>query len=340
MAHPTHPLVTVILPVYNAEAYLAEAIGSILNQTFSDLELLIINDGSTDGSVDVINSFKDERIRLVHNDANLKLIATLNKGIELARGKYMARMDADDVSLSARVQKQVAVMEAHAEIGVCSCWFESFGAGANQVVKYPESHDAIRLMLLYQTALCHAAAMFRMEFLKRINFRYSPQFVHAEDLEIWVRLAPQTKFANVQEVLYKVRMHPASVSAVNEQIQKKHTIEILKMQLEKLGMILSEEEVIIFREIAYSNFKAEKQYITKAEVLLTRLSEANEKKHFINRDTLTDFIFQKWFHLCYNTTSLGAWVYDIFHQSPLSKLGTVPVMHKLKFALKGKFGLL
>ena len=111
--------VTVLMPVYNGEIYLKQAIESILHQTLSDFEFLIINDGSTDASVEIIQSIKDPSIRLLHNRTNLTLVPTLNKGLELARGEYVARMDCDDISLPERLAKQVEFMDRFRDVGVC-----------------------------------------------------------------------------------------------------------------------------------------------------------------------------------------------------------------------------
>ena len=123
----TSATVTVLMPVYNGEMYLREAIDSILHQTFTDFEFLIINDGSTDNSETIILSYDDSRIRYEKNDSNLKLIATLNKGIELAKGKYIVRMDADDISIPDRIEKQVAFLEKNPDVGICGSWFTAFG---------------------------------------------------------------------------------------------------------------------------------------------------------------------------------------------------------------------
>ena len=121
------PIVTVLMPVYNAEKYLAEAINSILNQTFTNYELLIINDGSTDKSEEIILKYSDKRIRYIKNDKNIRLVATLNKGIELAKGKYIARMDADDISVPTRLEKQITLLENNEDIGVCGSFLYVFG---------------------------------------------------------------------------------------------------------------------------------------------------------------------------------------------------------------------
>ena len=120
--YSSQPVISVILPVYNAERFLREAIDSVLKQTFVDFEFIILNDGSTDKTEDIILSYKDPRIRYVKNEKNLKLIKTLNKGVDMARGKYIARMDADDISLPERFEKEVAYLEAHPDVAVVSCY--------------------------------------------------------------------------------------------------------------------------------------------------------------------------------------------------------------------------
>jgi glycosyltransferase involved in cell wall biosynthesis len=327
------PLVTVLLPVYNAEAHLAEAIQSILSQTFRDFELLIINDGSTDRSAQVIASFKDERIRLVNNESNHKLIATLNKGFDLARGKYIARMDADDISLPQRLQRQFDFMESHSEVGICGSWFRSFGTHST-VVKYPEKDEDIRVMMLYQIPFSHPTVMLRREVVEKHHIRFLPEFIHAEDYEAWVRLIPLTKFANLPEVLLQYRLHEQSVSASYRGIQEKNTYKIISKVFENAGMRVSDEEIKLFREVAYAGFKAEKEFIERAESILRRLVESNDRTHYLPDAALKKFIFEKWFHLCYNTTSLGRWVYDYYHQSHLSGLGKLPLKRRLNFRFK------
>src|ERR1017187_7276972 len=121
------PYITVLMPVYNAAPFLREAIDSILNQTFKNFELLIINDGSTDNCEEIILTYKDPRIRYIKNETNIKLISTLNKGIKLSKGKYIVRMDADDISFPDRIEKQVNYMETNPAIALCGTWFSSFG---------------------------------------------------------------------------------------------------------------------------------------------------------------------------------------------------------------------
>jgi len=199
----SNPKVTVLMPVYNAEKYVGEAIESILNQTFKDFEFLIINDGSTDKSLDVINSYSDPRIRVVNNETNLGLSPTLNKGIDLSNGEYIARMDADDISLPTRLLKQSVHMDKHPEIGICGTWIEGFG---NPLLcgiwKTQKNHDELLCNLMYGSSFAHPSVILRKSILiKYQSIRYEDFYTPCEDYRLWYSLLKVTKGANLQEVL-------------------------------------------------------------------------------------------------------------------------------------------
>ncbi|MFT4982891.1 MAG: glycosyltransferase involved in cell wall biosynthesis, partial [Bacteroidia bacterium] len=160
-----HPLVTVLMPVYNAENYVETAIQSILEQTYVNFELLVIDDGSTDGSATIINGIDDSRINYVKNDVNLKLITTLNKGLKLAKGKYIARLDADDIAEKTRLQEQVDFMEANVVVGLSGTWYTAFGT-VNSTVRNPTSNQDIRFMALYQCPIIHPSTIFRTSVIR------------------------------------------------------------------------------------------------------------------------------------------------------------------------------
>lgn len=211
--------VTVLMPVYNGAKYLREAIESILNQTFSDFEFLIMNDGSTDESVTIINSYHDPRICLAHNERNLGLIHTLNRGMERAGGEYIARMDCDDISLPDRLSKQVALMERHPEIGVCGTWIQYF-MGRDDIIRLPVNHHEIKASLPTVCPIAHPTAMLRTSLVKNNGLYYSHDYPHAEDYEMWFRAAEITHLANIPEILLKYRIHPGQIcqTFIDEQL--------------------------------------------------------------------------------------------------------------------------
>ena len=164
-----NPLVTVLMSVYNGEKYLERAIKSILNQTFKDFEFLIINDGSTDNSVKIIQSFNDLRLRLIHNESNIGLIKTLNKGLKLSNGKYIARMDCDDISLPKRLSIQASFMEKYPEIGVCGSWVKIIGLGKKFINKYFKNTKKRERIFCSTRLLLIPPLLSEKIFLKNIN---------------------------------------------------------------------------------------------------------------------------------------------------------------------------
>jgi glycosyltransferase involved in cell wall biosynthesis len=168
--------VSVILSAYNAEKYLAIAVKSILDQTFGDFELFLINDASTDGTGDIIRSFSDTRIIHINNGINLGVAVSANKCMDAANGEYIARMDADDISLPHRFERQVKFMDENPDIGICGSWIDTIGPYNNYTNKYPADHAEIKYRMLYENFFCQPVIMLRKKFFDKFNLRYVPSF--------------------------------------------------------------------------------------------------------------------------------------------------------------------
>jgi len=223
----TYPRVSVLMPVYNGEKYLHQAIDSILGQTFTDFEFLIINDGSTDSSAELIESYNDPRIRLVHNKTNLKLIETLNKGIRLARGQYIARMDCDDISMSERLSKQVAFMDAHPEVDILGTGFyviDSNGKPSHKVL-FPLNHHFLCWSLCFYCPICHPSVLIKKNAVVKVG-GYDPEMLHAEDYDLWYRLSKKAKLANLPDILLYLRKHKDSICSINPLVHKETSTKI------------------------------------------------------------------------------------------------------------------
>lgn len=231
------PLVTVILPCYNGEKYIRLAIESILNQTYKNLEILVINDGSTDNSMSIIESYcaEDNRIILISNHINLGLIKTLNLGIDLAKGHYISRMDADDISHHSRIQKQVSYLIENPEIDLIGCRAISIGTDG-QILSKKESQlylekTTIKISSLLTQALFHGSILGKASVF--INNKYSEEYKHSEDFELWNRIQSQGfAIENLNESLYYYRINPIGVSATNTSWQNQSHNEASKKYLE------------------------------------------------------------------------------------------------------------
>lgn len=268
-------LVTVILPVHDAEAYVAEAIESILGQTCADFELLVIDDGSTDRSVEVVQGYRDPRVRLLRNPENIGISATLNRGLDAATGVYVARMDADDVSLPERLQKQVDFLDRNPDIGLAGAGMELFGAAEGAVVAPRADPDAVASSLPFFNPICHPSVMMRASVFREAALRYDPSFPHAEDYELWTRAARATRLANLPEILIRYRKHAAAVSAVHRAAQRATTGRIRRRELAALGIDPSAAEDALHAAIAALAFQAEPGHVEEVERWLLRLGEAN-----------------------------------------------------------------
>lgn len=214
-------LVTVLMPVYNAEGYVAEALESILNQTYRDFEFIIINDGSTDQSEEIIQRYNDPRIVYVRNERNIRLVATLNKGIKMASGKYIMRMDADDVSSIDRMKLQVEFMELHPDVGVCGSFLSVFGETIKPYLsKRPEKDEDIRAMMLVNNSLGHPNVMIRKSVMIDNDIWYDETYYRMEDWGLWISLMPYCRFYNIQKPLLHYRYVETSESRLNSKDSK------------------------------------------------------------------------------------------------------------------------
>lgn len=213
------PVISVIMPVYNAEKYVYQAIDSILKQTYADFEFLIFNDGSTDASREIICSFNDPRIRLMDSPVNTGYVKHLNEGLKQAKGHYIARMDADDIADTSRFLKQVQFLELHHDVVACGSWIEFFGSQEG-VLQYPVEHvDILTQLLLFGNAMAHPAVMMRKSVLDENHFTYDASLEPAEDYALWYHLSKTGKLHNLPEVLLKYRMHDQNESVVKREKQ-------------------------------------------------------------------------------------------------------------------------
>ncbi len=227
-----NPKVTVLMPVYNGETYLAEAIESILNQTFADFEFLIIDDGSTDTTWDILDNFNDTRITLVKNNQNMGITKTLNKGLQLARGNYVARMDANDICFPERLQRQKAFLDENLNFAMVGSWIEVIDeiGGKIKKINFPIVSYLLRWRLLYTNTFAHSAVMFRKNAVLGIS-GYLDNYKHAEDYDLWSRLSIHWEVANIPAVLVSWRFCEESISVKNAKKQKEATEQIAKRNI-------------------------------------------------------------------------------------------------------------
>lgn len=297
-------VVSVLMPVYNAEKYLQLAIDSVLNQRFSDFEFIIINDGSTDRSKEIILSYDDNRIRYIENETNLKLISTLNLGLTLCRGKYIARMDADDVANEFRLQKQVAFLESRPDcllLGTNAYVIDEQNKIIGKIIQ-PSSNDKLQISLLFTNPFLHPSVMIRKSVLVRLE--YNEKAIHTEDYFLWTEIAEQGSIANLQECLLNYRWHDSNVSVQGNTVQENFKEEIIRKQLEKLKLFNISEDELKLHRYSFSLYQYGKKK-NSVDVDLSQLKDwykrlllQNEQYEVYNQKVFITFLWIRWIIVC------------------------------------------
>jgi glycosyltransferase involved in cell wall biosynthesis len=325
-------MVTVLMPAYNAASFLREAIESILKQTYSDFEFIIINDGSSDETENVILSYTDKRIRYFKNETNLGIIQTLNKGISLARGKFIARMDADDISLPDRLKEQVALMSQHTEMIVCGCDYLIMTGSELKRSREDNDSDYKKATLLFATCFAHPTVMIRNIFQKT-DIRYDGNFIHAEDYKLWTDLAFEGTFGNVAKPLFKYRAHSGQISEKHRAMQHSVSADIRKAYLGKLGFSFTEEIITSLNQIGDNQFIRSENDLLKAEKCLLHLRRQNQAFSRFNNNSFDRVLHKFWIDTCGNT-SLGWSAYRIYKRSELSGITDKNSVATIKLIVK------
>lgn len=258
--------ISVVMPAYNAENTIKDAIDSVLNQSFTDFEFIIVDDGSTDNTVSIINSYKDSRIRLVKNEHDF--INTLNTGMQAAKGKYIARMDADDMMYIDRLRIQYAIMEEDSQITVCSSWMTPFGEDipkgiVSRSVSGFVEHPLLRL--LQSNIIFHPTALLRTDFMEQKGLKYEKDYIYAEDFKLWVEVAKRggVFYVETQSLLY-YRVSTEQISETRKEEQEKIAIKIKKESIAYLIELNKDNYPSLF-EIEASMQKARKEELLESK---------------------------------------------------------------------------
>jgi glycosyltransferase involved in cell wall biosynthesis len=252
------PRVSILIPVYKTAPYLREAMDSMLSQTFTDFELIVLNDFSPDNAEEILDTYDDPRIVRYKGEKNVGLSNVLNVGIRMAKGKYIARMDSDDISLPNRLQTQFDYLESHPDIDLCSCGMQLFGA--KEDVWLRESNpEKVKITALFFSPVLHASSMWRKDSFEKQGLFFRQEMVPAEDYDLWTRaLVKGLRLVNLPEVLYRYRLHPNQATLQTDKTKIKSR-EVQKAYLKAALPSLSEKTIGSFPEklwpVFFSNLR-------------------------------------------------------------------------------------
>lgn len=302
MAKDVNPLISVLMPVYNGQQYVAEAIASILNQTYKHFELLIIDDGSSDSSEQIIKGFEDSRIVYIKNETNKGLIFTLNRGIGLSKGTYIARMDADDVSVATRFEKQIEEFKKDEKLVVCGSFIKTFGNGTERLIDYmPVSHAQIISSIFFTCPFAHPSVIINKEALLKLNDFYREDYRYSEDYDLWSRLVFVGNTINIPESLLNYRIHDKQVSTVFEDHKYQSVSKIQSNILSQFHIFpsLSESEFLLnlFKGIS----KQDEDYLNSGVAFLDKLHHQFAIKYPNYLEEHSQVVVSRWFKICGNS---------------------------------------
>lgn len=315
------PRITVLMPVYNAEAFVADAARSVLSGSWRDLELLAIDDGSTDESAAVLESLGDPRVKVVRSPVNRGLIASLNRGLDLAQGEFVARMDADDICMPDRLSRQLKFMDANPDIGVSGTWITVFGAAREHLMRFPTDPKVVDTELFCFNPIAHSTAMLRKRLFDRHALRYSPSAVHVEDLDLWMRAAEHFAMANISAVGLRYRVHDSQVSNRHESVQSRSSGELRARQLSRLLPRACAADVDLHLSVMDVNRALRHDELIAAASWLERLERANAGVRRYDPAKFRKFLVQRWLNAAYRCVPTGFDVWRTWRRSALATAG-------------------
>lgn len=300
----TKPKVSVLLPTYNSEKFLIQCVNSILNQTYQNFEILVVDDSSSDNTREILKSYKDKRIKIIDGPGK-GLAAALNLGIKKAKGDYIARIDADDIAMPQRFEKQVAFLDEHPEFSIVGSWQEYFGNN-NTFHKADSEWDKLKVSLIFRCNLCHSTLMLRKSDMIKHNLFY-PEKSLQEDYELWCKAIEYIKISNIPEVLGMYRVTGNSITDSKRIALADYEANLTINNLKKyFGVTVDAEDIKLVsrRDYIYDKLSNKDKIIfeNKLKNLYTKIERQNQKCKFVNPGYLRQELEYNWYCVCRGNT--------------------------------------
>jgi glycosyltransferase involved in cell wall biosynthesis len=324
--------ISVLMAVYNGETYLREAVDSILAQTYTNFEFIIVNDGSTDTTANILASYTDARIQVINSPQNLGLIDSLNKGILAAKGEYIARLDADDIAIPERLEKQVKYLSENPEIVLLGSGARIIDAKGNVITDtyYQHEKDCIPIHLLFRNIFIHSSIIVKTKILAALQFDKS--YYLAEDYIVWVQIAEKYKTDSVKESLVKHRVHETNITKLKYDKHIATVQQIHAYQLKKLGIEPDIAQVTLHGKIGSYQFENTINYLEQASLWLVLLLKQNRRLNIYQQTCLENRILLFWVDMCLQAKNLGFGLVKLFIIAEISSF--LPLTRRLKVIVK------
>ncbi|WP_400190228.1 glycosyltransferase family 2 protein [Hymenobacter sp. B81] len=327
------PKVSVLLPVYNVGPYIRETITSILAQTFTDFELIVVDDLSTDNTVEVVQSFTDPRVQLLRNARNLGRAGTDNAGLEAVRGQYLAKMDGDDLCHPERLARQVAFLDQHPEVNMVGSWAQNFGA-SKYCHHYPEQPADAQVLTLFTLPTANNAVMMHTSLFREQGMTYDASLRQSEDYDFFVRYIRQIRLHNLQEALVYYRIPESVHKKVILHERANVADDVRALLLREWNLRVTEREMRVYNTISMHGRTLGDITLSEVEALLQKMLAHNQHTPLFDQAALRRGLGERWFEVCYTHPQprLGGWRY--YHQSPLAAFWQPSTTKRLRFFIK------
>jgi glycosyltransferase involved in cell wall biosynthesis len=309
------PLVSVVMPTYHSEKHLKESIDSIINQTYQNYEFIIVADEPNRTEENIIFDSMERfpmLFPILHRERK-GLIQSLNEGFAIARGKYIARMDADDICYLERLEKQVDYMESHPDVGICGTCVIHEWNGIREKTIYPTNNTSIiAMMMMLGCSIVHPSAMIRSDFIRTIPGPYAGKFQYAEDYYLWTRCIGKTKFHNLKDVLLTYRSDGSNICAVNKDKQEGELTQLKEFAANAVGLPAQKDMTL--------------------DEWLHELYITNSHNHKLPVTSFNRILAETWYNECLKKACNGLMAWELFWSSPLSRYIPMPFVRRMKFA--------
>jgi glycosyltransferase involved in cell wall biosynthesis len=326
------PTTSVIMPVHNGSKWLKQALTSILDSKDDSVEVIVIDDGSTDESAAIIKSMMatHHALKLITNSSNLGIVASLNRGLQAARGRFIARMDADDITMPSRFSRQIHYLE-QTGCDLCGTWFIEFGQGIPRTVRWPHDEDAVRAAMLFQNTILHPTILARREVFE--EFQYREEYRLAEDYDLLTRVCSKFRVANLPEPLLRYRRHPRQATQARRAAMEDVTRRIRIQALRQQGFDPSPEEERLHNLVRAPVSIRNQRDLRGIETWLLKLHQACGSKR------ARDIVASQWVRACIRAAPLRGAMWDSFRGSALYTAAGVNIGTGIDVYLLSRLGL-
>lgn len=314
----SRPRVSVLMAAYDAEATIGRALRSALASTLEDLEVVVVDDGSTDGTAAVVEALGDSRVRLLRSDRNQGLPLTRQRGADAARGEYLAILDSDDVAHPRRLERQAAYLDTHRDCALVGTWARIVTPGdtRERVRSRLSDSDSLRGQMLFNNVVKDCTAMTRTALVQRYRFR--AEFTVCELVDLWQRMAFEHEVANLPEVLTIYHDHPGGISKRRSDLIRSLRMRLVAEQLDRLGVTHEADDLTHHLELSKSRgLRPDGELVRWAEGWLPRLRGANRVQQLYPEPAFTRALGARWWKLCTRAGELGSRRFGVLCRSPL-----------------------